>query len=267
VRAISLHADVIVASSALLAANCVLVRGGGARAAQGECFVIDSPMLPEELDALAALVSQTGFPAPSALLATHADWDHLLGPLAFPGLALGCAESSAERLRENPGAAQRELREFDERLYVQRERPLALAQVHPLPVPGRCEIGEAELELHPAGGHTRDGMAIWIGWAGVLVAGDYLSSIEIPTLGEGGSVAGYRTTLERLRPLVAHAEHVVPGHGPTAAGHSALDVLDEDLAYLRALDERGEAAELPRGRRTREQRRLHEANVRKITPR
>ena len=61
--------------------------------------MIDSPVLPEELELLPSLLEQAGFPAPSGLLATHADWDHLLGPLAFPGLALGCAESSAARLR------------------------------------------------------------------------------------------------------------------------------------------------------------------------
>jgi glyoxylase-like metal-dependent hydrolase (beta-lactamase superfamily II) len=35
------------------------------------------------------------------------------------------------------------------------------------------------LQLHPANGHTADGMAIWIEWAGVLVVGDYLSPLEI----------------------------------------------------------------------------------------
>ena len=72
--------------------------------------MIDSPVLPDELDALPALLEQAGFPAPSGLLATHGDWDHLLGRLAFPGVALGCAESTAERLPRSPGEAQRELR-------------------------------------------------------------------------------------------------------------------------------------------------------------
>ncbi len=72
--------------------------------------MIDSPVLPDELDALPALLEQARFPAPSGLLATHGDWDHVLGPLAFPGVALGCAESTAERLQRSPGEAQRELR-------------------------------------------------------------------------------------------------------------------------------------------------------------
>ena len=44
------------------------------------------------------------------LLATHGDWDHLLGRMAFPGAALGCAETTAARLKGEMGAAVRELK-------------------------------------------------------------------------------------------------------------------------------------------------------------
>ena len=275
-RAVALHADVILATSAVLQANCVIVRGRGERAepaagplrviepSEGpgdETFVIDSPVLPEELSSLGALVDQARFPAPSGLLATHGDWDHLLGRLAFPDLALGCSQDTAERLQASPGRAQRELRSFDEELMIDRDRPLALGAVQALPVPGRCELGAHELELHPAPGHTRDGMAVMAGWAGVLVAGDYLSTAEIPSLGDGGDAEEYMRTLERLRPLVARAAHVVPGHGPVLEPERALRVLEEDLSYLRSLRERGEAAELPDGRRSAAQRRLHAANA------
>ncbi len=229
-RVVSLHPDVIVATSAIWQTNCVIVRAAGAEA--GETFVIDSPVLPDELDALPALLEQAGFPSPSGLLATHGDWDHLLGRLAFPGVALGCAQSTSERLSAAPGAAQRELREFDARFYIQRPRPLMLGQVQSLPVPGRCDIGDRELELHPAGGHTVDGMAVWIAWARVLVAGDYLSTVEAPEVGEDSSAETYLATLARLRPLVASAEHVVPGHGPVMDSARALGVLEENFAAL-----------------------------------
>src|SRR5205814_8638581 len=134
---------------------------------------------------------QAGFEV-RGLLSTHADWDHLLGRLAFPGAALGVGETTAARLRAEPGDAQRELREFDEQHYVERPAPLALGQVEPLPVPGHLEVGEHELELHPADGHTADGMVVWIPWARVLVAGDYLSPVEIPWISPGGSVGAYR---------------------------------------------------------------------------
>ena len=284
-RAVSLHPDVIVVTSALLQVNCVIVRGafaaeveddgperagsvegvGGDAAggdAAGETFVIDSPVLPDELDALPSLLEQAQFPAPSGLLATHGDWDHLLGRLAFPDAALGCAESTVERLRASPGEAQRELRAFDEELMIERSRPLALGSVQGLAVPGRCEIGSHELELHPAGGHTVDGMAVWISWARVLVVGDYLSSVEIPALSDGGDPDAYLATLGHLRGFLTHAEHVVPGHGPILAGDRALATLEEDVAYVRALQTSGADAELPSGRRAAANRGVH---LRKIT--
>jgi glyoxylase-like metal-dependent hydrolase (beta-lactamase superfamily II) len=254
-RAVSLHRDVLVVTSAVLHVNCVIVRAGE------ETFVIDSPVLPDELDALPSLLEQAQFSTPSGLLATHGDWDHLLGRLAFPGVALGCAESTAERLRSGPGEAQRELRSFDEDLLIERQRPLALGDIQPLPVPGRCGIGELELELHPAPGHTVDGMAVWIPWARVLVAGDYLSTLELAMLNDGGGVDAYIATLERLRPLAAASEHVVPGHGPVLDGERALSLLDEDLSYVRSLAEHGADAEPPARCNNKLQRAIHAQNL------
>ena len=54
-------------------------------------------------------------------------------------------------------------------------------------MPGHVGLGEHELELHTADGHTADGMAIWAPWARVLVCGDYLSPVEIPMLSKSGS--------------------------------------------------------------------------------
>ncbi len=128
-------------------------------------------------------------------------------------------------------------------------------------MPGRCEIGDRELELHRADGHTVDGMAVWIPWARVLVAGDYLSTVEIPTLDGRGDLDAYLATLERLRTLLEGSEHVVPGHGPVLDGRRALSVLAEDIAYLRSLVQRGVDAELPATRRGAAQRRLHQENL------
>jgi glyoxylase-like metal-dependent hydrolase (beta-lactamase superfamily II) len=256
VRAVSLHRDVLVVTSAVLQVNCVIVRGGD------ESFLIDSPVLPDELDALPALLEQARFPAPSGLLATHGDWDHLLGRLAFRALALGCAESTAAQLAATPGEAQRQLRAFDERLMIDRSHPLALGSLQALPVPGRCELGIHELELYEAGGHTADGMAVWIPWARVLVAGDYLSTVEIPTLSAGGNPDAYLATLERLRARLDDAEHVVPGHGPVLDGARALELLEEDAAYVGDLRRHGSRAKLPKGRHSTTQHRLHVENAR-----
>ena len=226
--------------------TCTAIRSGA------EGFVVDSPLFPDELDVLPAVLEQAGFPV-SGLLATHGDWDHLMGRLAFPGAALGVAETTAARLTGEPGAAQRELRAFDEEHYVERPSPLSLGQVQALPVPGHVEIGGQEIELHPADGHTADGMALWVPWARVLVCGDYLSPVEIPMLSESGSRDAYLATLERLRPLLEQAQWVVPGHGVPTEGARAKAILDEDVRYLTDW-------ELPASRRTAAQKAIDEAN-------
>src|SRR4051794_5363333 len=257
-QAVGLHPDVIVVTSRAYATAAVLVRGGD------EAFLIDSPVFPDELEVLAAVAAQAEFPV-VGLLATHGDWDHLLGGYAFPDAPLGAAESTAARLISEVGTPQRELRAFDEELYVTRPRPLSLPGAQQLPVPGHVDVGSRELELHPAEGHTVDGMALWAPWAGVLIAGDYLSPVEIPMISEGGSASAYLATLARLEPLVAEAAHVVPGHGGAIDGERALAILREDRAYLEALLERGADAPLPLARRTGAQRAIHAKNAERVT--
>jgi glyoxylase-like metal-dependent hydrolase (beta-lactamase superfamily II) len=228
VRVQALHPDVVVCVSGLWQTTCTIVHGGADGDRAGETFVVDSPILPAELDALPAVLAQAGWEC-TGLLATHADWDHLLGRLAFPGGALGCAESSVRRLREEPGAAQRLLREFDAAHFVERG-PLGLGELQELPVPGRLAVGDRELELHPADGHTTDGMALWAPWASTLVCGDYLSPVAgVKVEGDRGA---YLATLERLRPLVERADWVVSGHGAPLTGERALAVLERHRAEL-----------------------------------
>jgi glyoxylase-like metal-dependent hydrolase (beta-lactamase superfamily II) len=256
VRVVGLHADVIVATSRVFQTTCTVVRGRRAdvdgQPVPAETFVIDSPIFPDELEILPAILEQAGFPL-TGLLTTHADWDHLLGRLAFPGAPLGGGETTAARLAGEPGRAARALRAFDEEHYVEREGSLSLGQVQALPVPGVCEIGDEELVLDPADGHTADGTAYWIPWAKVLVCGDYLSPVEIPMLSAGGSRTAYLATLERLRARVEEADWIVPGHGQPIDAQRALAILREDVAYL-------EGGPLPLARRNAAQKAIDAEN-------
>lgn len=250
----ALHEDALLIQSAVWKTNAVALRSGE------EAFLIDSPILDDELTPLPGLFEDAGFPI-CGLIATHVDWDHLLGRLAFPGMPLAVCEESAARLKGEPGAAARDLRAFDERWYVRRETPLALGDVEALPVPGLLELGDIELELHPASGHTADGTAIFAASMGVLVVGDYLSPDEIPMLSPGGSLSTYRATLSRLAEVVERADFIVPGHGDLLDRTRALSILDEDIAYLDALEADGLEAPIPIARRTSEQKRIHEENA------
>jgi len=254
VRAVSVDPEAIVVTSLLWRTTATAIRAGE------EAMLIDSPYFPDELELLASVLGQSGF-EPSALLATHGDFDHLLGRLAFPELALGVAQETALRLRAEPGAPQRELRAADAEHYVHRPRPLSLGQVESLPVPGKLGLGEHELELHPAEGHTADGMAALAPWLGVLVCGDYLSDVEIPMISPGGSLAAYRATLARLEPLVSGALTVVPGHGSPRDRDAALASLEQDGDYLDALERGEERPVLPAGRDSVRQRTIHAQNL------
>src|SRR5215212_8017424 len=134
-RAVSISPDALVVTSAFWQTNAIALRSGD------EAMLIDSPYLPDELDALPGVLAGAGF-EPDGLLATHADFDHLLGRLAYPGMTLGLGESSVERLHREPGGAQRGLRDYDAEHYVTRSAPLALGQVQGLPAPGSVEIGD-----------------------------------------------------------------------------------------------------------------------------
>lgn len=255
-RVVGLHRDVLVATSRVWQTTCAIVRNGD------EAFVVDSPVFPDELEVLPSILERAGFPF-TGLLATHGDWDHLLGRLAFPSASLGVAETTAARLAAEPGAAARELRAFDDEHYLDRGAPLSLGQVQALPVPGHVGIGAEELELHPADGHTADGMAVWIGWARVLLAGDYLSPVEVPMISAGGSRDGYLATLRRLEALVDAAAYVVPGHGEVLDGVRAGAILREDINYLAKLPD----GELPIARRSPAQRAIHAENVKRAQAR
>jgi glyoxylase-like metal-dependent hydrolase (beta-lactamase superfamily II) len=247
---------VVVVTSRIWQTTATAIRHGD------EAVLIDSPYFPDELELLPTLLGQAGF-RPNGLLATHADYDHLLGRLAFPGLALGVGEPTAERLRAEPGAAQRELRDADAEHYVVRPAPLSVGSYQALPVPGKLELGGEEIELHPAEGHSRDGTAFVAPFAGVLVCGDYLSDVEIPLIASAGSLADYRDTLNRLRPLLDRVETIVPGHGSPHDRPTALRILDEDSAYLDALEGGDERPALPAGRDTPRQRAIHADNLAK----
>jgi glyoxylase-like metal-dependent hydrolase (beta-lactamase superfamily II) len=81
-------------------------------------------------------------------------------------------------------------------------------------------------------------MILFAGWCDLVVCGDYLSDVELPTWSDKPL---YRKTLDRLRGLVAKAEVVIPGHGSPLTREMATRILDEDIAYL-------DAGTLPEGR-------------------
>ena len=120
------------------------------------------------------------------------------------------------------------------------------------PCPGAASVGERELELHPADGHTADGMAIWI------AVGAACSSSATTCRRSRSRCCRRRGSRERLPRDAGPAASRWSSRPSTScrATASPLDatraaaILREDRAYLEALRERGAEAPLPLARRT-----------------
>ena len=172
------------------------------------------------------------------------------------------AESSAARLRNEPGAAQRELREFDEEHYVERPGAAdAAGRRRRCRCRGTAAIGERELELHPADGHTVDGMAILVPWASVLSAAT--TSRRSRSRGSRGRV-GVAPTSRRWRGSSrwsSASSTSCPGTArcstPSARSRSCARTAPTSQALL----EHGADAPLPLTRRTGALRKIHAENV------
>jgi glyoxylase-like metal-dependent hydrolase (beta-lactamase superfamily II) len=255
VRSQVLSDEIVVFTSAVWDTTCTAVRSGE------QTLLIDSPVFPEELSAMPRLLGDHGFPVEGLrLFNTHGDWDHILGPLMFPQAPLWCGLSTAQRLADNPDELAAMKTTFDEMFYVKRPQPLSLDRLEPLPVPGQVQIGELSIELIRADGHTIDGTAALFREERALAAGDYVSPVELPRL--RGPLGAHLETLDRLEPVIAGAEVVIPGHGHPMTREEALKILTEDRQYLEQLRDRGPDASLPAGRDDAEQRRIHvEMNV------
>jgi glyoxylase-like metal-dependent hydrolase (beta-lactamase superfamily II) len=245
-----------VTTSRMLQTNVTVLEHGG------ETLVVDAPYFPDELAELRASVD-----GPVRLFATHSHFDHLLARLVFGSATLIVGMPTAEALARDPDKPSRDLREEDARHYVARDEPLRFGLLQGVPLDDGIDLGGEWVELVEAAGHTGDGVALWAPWEGLLCCGDYLSDVEIPLLSAAGSLAGYRETLERLRPLVEQADTVVPGHGSPCDARQALRRLEADVAYLEGLPAGDPDQRLPAGRDTPRQREIHKANMKRATPR
>jgi len=219
----------------------------------GGALVIDGPVLPDELASLSADAR------PTALIATHADWDHLLAPLAFPQARRMAGRSTIDRLRRDRGAIGGALAAWDAaRDATPRTLPDWTA-ADALEAPGVIDSPVGPIAIAATPGHTPDGIALLLTDPGVLVAGDYLSPREIPALDAPAGCAAYLASITRLEALLGRARCVVPGHGWPIGAARARTILAEDRRYLEALAD-GTTPPPPRAAADPAQQHQHRAN-------
>jgi glyoxylase-like metal-dependent hydrolase (beta-lactamase superfamily II) len=195
-------------------------------AKDGEAVLVDPCISTEEVDRIASRADELGVRV-VAVLATHADWDHVCGIAAFPDAEAVLGEASAARVESGePWARIRE---------AAAEHGLEVAG--PPRVDRRLDIGRAYsvgpfcVETIPLPGHTADGVGYRIRELDLLAVGDHLSSVELPFV---SSPAAYRATLAALIDLLRNdpPARVVAGHGPEHTAAEALAIAQADLEYL-----------------------------------
>ncbi|MEU1972245.1 MBL fold metallo-hydrolase [Microbacterium sp. NPDC019599] len=219
-------------SREMLTTSTMLV--GGAQA-----LLIDPAWLPDELDARAASVRETGLNVIGGF-STHAHHDHLLW---HPGF--GAAPRWASQKTAQLAAAERS--SLVEQLGPSFPRHLAglvgLVRGIEAVIPEESVPAGFEVELVIHDGHAPGHTALWLPRQGVLVAGDMLSDVEVPLPFDPDDLAAYLEALDRLAPYADAADVVVPGHGHV--GPDARARLDADRRYLDDMMRRG-ASDDPR---------------------
>jgi glyoxylase-like metal-dependent hydrolase (beta-lactamase superfamily II) len=196
-------------------------------------LIVDPGVLPSELDDLARAAA-AGRPAALTLVFTHGDWDHVLGRPWWPGADRVGHDRLAGELKERrdsilaaAGEAAAAAGERWEKGFEAFRPTLEVSGLH------FTRIGPWRVVFRDAFGHSASMLSLHLPERRLLIAGDMLSDIEIPMLGQPLEL--YRRTLLELVPLVEGGaiEVVVPGHGSIARGAAeALARIRRDLGYL-----------------------------------
>jgi len=193
----------------------------------GQALVVDPAWDADELAAMAPLVQHLGARC-AAGLATHLHYDHVLWHPDLGDVPRWSSAWAADQWSASRGdLVQPLIGDIPDDLVSLAGRIRPLAELH-LDLAGRYVV------LHAHDAHARGHLAVEIPDAGVLIAGDMLSDIELPYPdADEPDLALYLDGLDRLAPVVSRCTVLVPGHGsPT---HDPVARLDADRRYLDAV--------------------------------
>jgi glyoxylase-like metal-dependent hydrolase (beta-lactamase superfamily II) len=205
-----------------------------------DALLCDPAFTPAELEAIVA-ATREGSPVKVFLLVTHADYDHVCGIPYLPEAEVICGRTTAERIAD--GRASNGLKSGGAEWGVEWLTDLRVDREI---APGAdVECGSFRVVALNVPSHGREGLAYVLPEQGVLLVGDNLSPIGCPLLG-GPLSSAIAATEELLAAIDRWApQYVVPGHGRVLSAGDARRIGEEDLDYLRALQEAArEAASL-----------------------
>ncbi|KAE8765073.1 MBL fold metallo-hydrolase [Georgenia thermotolerans] len=195
----------------------------------GGCLVVDPAVTPAEIDALAAELAALGRRV-TASFSTHPHWDHLLWRDALGEAPRWATAAGARAARERQAE----------------NRQKALAALPGLDVSGLGRVtavpeGAATLpwagprvEVLEHRAHAPGHAALLVPDAGVLVAGDMLSDIEIPLPDTAAAdpLGDYDRALDLFAAALSRVDVVVPGHGSAGDRAALRRRIAADRRYL-----------------------------------
>ena len=195
-------------------------------AKDGEAVLVDPCISTQEVGRIVTRAEELGARV-VAVLATHADWDHVCGIAAFPDAESVLGEAGAARVESGEPWAR--IREAAAEYGLEVSGPPRVDRT--LEVGRAHRIGPFLVETIPLPGHTDDGVGYRIRELDLLVVGDHLSAVEFPFVSSAGA---YRATLAALIDLLRRdpPARVVAGHGPEHTAAEALAIAGADLDYL-----------------------------------
>jgi len=192
-----------------------------------DAFLVDPGVAPDELAAIEAFLHEHDARL-RGLVVTHAHWDHLLGPSVFPDTPVIAHRRYLEVMAQHGEDLRHQVAHWAQ------AEGLSLAFEVPRPTflfdqAMVLHTGHMTVQLLAAPGHAPDHCVLYEPAAGVLLAGDMLSDIEVPMVMD--SFPAYMDTLRTLRQMDVRV--LVPGHGsPTGDPAEIARRFAQDLAYL-----------------------------------
>lgn len=221
--------------SPLLENNTVVVDGDSG------VLLVDPGIRGAELACLADDLRAQGRTV-AAGFSTHPDWDHVLWTAELGDAPRYGTARCADVLRDL-------LSDADWRSRAAEGLPPEIVGEVPLDLFGRItglpagtaripwDGPEVRVVEHPA--HSPGHAALLVEDRGVLVAGDMLSDVLVPMLGDFSGaddpVEEYLVGLRLLEDVTHDVEALVPGHGSVCGGEEARARIELDRAYVHAL--------------------------------
>jgi hydroxyacylglutathione hydrolase len=200
----------------------------------GTCLVIDPAITPAEVDALAGALEARGRRVVAGF-STHPHWDHVLWSPRWPDVPRWATATAVDALRhsraEDLAKADEAAPGHDPGLFG----VLTALDGDPAELPWDGPVAR----VLPHRAHCPGHAGLVLPQAGVLLAGDMLSDLEIPLLDvrSANPVGEYLAALDMLEAAAdAHGVRVlVPGHGHVGDPDELARRLRADRAYLDAL--------------------------------